>query len=176
MAEVSWIKIPTDVLECAPLKVIEGMPNSDRILTIYFKLLLDTYRTSREGIFTICKNPTIEITDGFLEAIVNKTDIKDEHDTLIKYGLIERYPCHLIVHKAWEDKRDRSTTAYKEWRTAVFERDNYKCTVCGTTKEIQAHHIKRWRDYKSLRYDVSNGVTLCRKHHLEAHKGRWNNG
>ena len=49
----------------------------------------------------------------------------------------------------------------KIWRKKVFERDNYTCTQCGKGGKLQAHHIKRWADYPELRFDVSNGQTLC---------------
>ena len=53
----------------------------------------------------------------------------------------------------------------KEWRKAVFSRDRYKCQECGKTGYLEAHHIKGWRDYPHLRFDIDNGSTLCRKCH-----------
>jgi len=80
-------------------------------------------------------------------------------------------------HWNWQDgitsdnKRVRNSTEYKLWKFAVFSRDNFKCVVCGTTKKIQAHHIKPFCDYPELRLDVDNGVTLCKKHHKKEHYG-----
>lgn len=55
---------------------------------------------------------------------------------------------------------------YVEWRKAVFTRDGFKCQMDGCKgKRIQAHHILRWVDAPQLRYDVSNGITLCNYHH-----------
>lgn len=50
---------------------------------------------------------------------------------------------------------------YKEWRTAVFVRDNHTCVLCGAKRPLNADHIKPWATHPSLRYDVSNGRTLC---------------
>ncbi len=74
---------------------------------------------------------------------------------------------------SWEKtNRDyRHCKEYEDWRKAVFERDNYTCVNCqkvGGT--LEAHHIKTFNKYPKLRYCVSNGVTLCRKCHREAHK------
>ena len=64
-----------------------------------------------------------------------------------------------------------STFEYKEWRTAVFKRDNFHCQQCtSTTNEIQAHHIKLWSRFKELRFDVDNGITLCVQCHKLEHK------
>ena len=75
------------------------------------------------------------------------------------------------VRKAPKNARDRNSKEYKEWRLAVFKRDNYKCCCCNKTgKKLNAHHIKRWSEYPSLRYDIDNGITLCESCHKAIHK------
>ena len=60
---------------------------------------------------------------------------------------------------------------YKNWRRKVFERDNYTCQICGKKGVVlNAHHIRAWQDYPSLRYFVPNGMTLCKSCHVELHK------
>lgn len=61
----------------------------------------------------------------------------------------------------------RASLRYKEWRKAVFQRDNYTCQECGDKKggNLQADHIKSFALYPEYRFDVSNGRTLCRKCH-----------
>lgn len=53
------------------------------------------------------------------------------------------------------------------WRKAVFTRDNFRCRIGGEkcSYYIEAHHILSWREYPELRFDVNNGITLCKKHH-----------
>lgn len=64
---------------------------------------------------------------------------------------------------------------YRDWRTKVFERDNYTCVECERRcgdKEIvylQAHHVRSWADYPKDRYDVKNGITFCKECHKEFH-------
>ena len=60
---------------------------------------------------------------------------------------------------------------YKEWRTAVFERDDYTCQKCGKKGgNLRAHHVEWYKGNEALRTELSNGVTLCNKHHRELHR------
>lgn len=64
----------------------------------------------------------------------------------------------------------RHTPEYKAWRLAVYKRDKWTCQDCAKhcdTKTIVAHHIKSFKEYPELRYEVDNGITLCRKCHLK---------
>lgn len=61
-----------------------------------------------------------------------------------------------------ERRRLMGQLEYKEWRTAVFKKDNYTCVFCKERGgEIQADHIKPWATHPKLRYDIKNGRTLC---------------
>ena len=56
---------------------------------------------------------------------------------------------------------------YKEFRKQVFERDNYTCQICNKRGgNLEVHHKNPWRDYPELRFDISNGQTLC----IDCHK------
>lgn len=65
---------------------------------------------------------------------------------------------------------ERWTPEHRAWRDAVFSRDNYTCQKCGERGgNLNAHHIKHWASYPDLRFDVSNGQTLCKPCHLRLH-------
>ncbi len=75
--------------------------------------------------------------------------------------------------KAQRNLNDRRKPEYLEWRDAVFKRDNYTCQKCGdnTGGNLRAHHIEPFAKYPELRFDVTNGVTLCHTcHELEHFK------
>ena len=58
--------------------------------------------------------------------------------------------------------RARNSTYYREWRLAVFERDNYICQTCGQLGGyLQSHHLESFAKNLALIFDVSNGLTLC---------------
>lgn len=64
-------------------------------------------------------------------------------------------------------ERNYNDPIYKKWRVDVGKRDGFACQWpgCGCTQRLRFHHIKRWADYPALRFEVDNGITLCKKHH-----------
>lgn len=55
---------------------------------------------------------------------------------------------------------------YKIWRKSIFEKDNYTCQMCQIRGgKLEADHIKEWCNYPKLRYEISNGRTLCKDCH-----------
>lgn len=69
-------------------------------------------------------------------------------------------------------QRERASFQSKEWSKAVRERDG-KCVDCGSTERLHAHHIVAWRKNAALRYEVSNGVSLCAPCHQQRHKNEF---
>jgi len=66
---------------------------------------------------------------------------------------------------------------YKEFVGNVLKRDNYTCQLCGARngngKKIffQVHHKIHYWENPNLKYDIDNGITLCRDCHRKSHKG-----
>jgi 5-methylcytosine-specific restriction endonuclease McrA len=53
------------------------------------------------------------------------------------------------------------------WASEVKERDGYECKKCGSKDKLEAHHIVPWKENKELKYDLANGITICRTCHLK---------
>lgn len=79
-------------------------------------------------------------------------------------------------HRPWnyrgtsskEKDRIRSSSEFKLWRDSVFQRDKFLCQMPDCDKSeryLNGHHIKKFADYPELRFEVSNGITLCKKCH-----------
>jgi len=73
--------------------------------------------------------------------------------------------------RPWERFKD---PRYVAWRNAVLERDNYVCQHCGRRcakheRGLAAHHIMAYATNPLWRYDLSNGMTLCRACHMDLH-------
>lgn len=67
-----------------------------------------------------------------------------------------------------ENIKRRNTYDYRKWRSKVIERDKV-CQMCGSNKNLEAHHIKPFSKYPDLRLCLENGITLCRKCHRKYH-------
>ena len=74
----------------------------------------------------------------------------------------------------------RNCFKYRQWRSDVFERDNYTCQICEKRGEVlNSHHIKSFKiileEYKIKTleqvnnceelWNINNGRTLCEKCH-----------
>jgi len=95
---------------------------------------------------------------------------KRERGTLLKG---EKHPSWK-GGKPWLRFKDER---YVAWRNAVLERDSYVCQDCGRQckkreRGLAAHHLKSYTDYPEFRYDIANGLTLCRMCHMTRHGRR----
>jgi|TARA_Y100000034_G_C6859607_1_gene391058 hypothetical protein len=115
------------------------------------------------------KGKTVHNTGQFKKGIHPLTQFNNGHLKPLnayKWGKRE-------MHPNWKggitpiNARIRGSVRYKQWRIAVFERDNYTCQMCNERgRELNVDHIKPFSIFKKLRFTVSNGRTLCKKCHL----------
>jgi hypothetical protein len=65
-------------------------------------------------------------------------------------------------------KKIYNSREYINWRIKVFKRDNYKCQTCNKIGGyLEAHHIKPFSLYPKLRFELNNGITLCKSCHMK---------
>lgn len=74
-----------------------------------------------------------------------------------------------------EREAGRDYNEYYNFTKEVYERDYYTCQCCGVKGgNINAHHIYSYNKYKTVRTDISNGITFCTTCHKEFHKKHGN--
>lgn len=54
----------------------------------------------------------------------------------------------------------RRSPQYYQWRKSIKERDKC-CVICGSDKQLHVDHIKPFKEYPDLRFDIENGRVLC---------------
>lgn len=93
-----------------------------------------------------------------------------EHRKKISDWMVGRYVGE--NHPNWKNgvtpknELARHSVEYKRWRKAVFERDNYTCQGCGVRGGyLEADHVKPFAFFIELRFEISNGRTLCQPCH-----------
>lgn len=83
----------------------------------------------------------------------------------------ERHPCPILLgpdHHAWRGGTStRANHVRRVTRAAV--RKAKRCSKCGETKRLQAHHIETHADAPDRRADPANLVVLCVECHAKEH-------
>ena len=65
----------------------------------------------------------------------------------------------------------RYSKDYNTWVKKTLEKHLYTCQKCFCVGgELHAHHFYPWAKYKEYRYDLNNGITLCKPCHRNVHK------
>jgi hypothetical protein len=122
---------------------------------------------------TIKHDPRNGFQKGHPNYIIEFTE---EHKR--KIGISNRKRFENKIYKTDESKIWRTRIEYKLWRKSVFERDNFTCQKCRIKGgHLHPHHILNFSQYPELRFDMDNGITLCKECHKLFHKiyGKQNN-
>jgi hypothetical protein len=70
-----------------------------------------------------------------------------------------------------ENAKIRKSYDYNVWRQAVYKRDNWTCQMCKVKQRHPiAHHQKSFNEHPELRFEIDNGITVCRSCHKKIHK------
>lgn len=66
------------------------------------------------------------------------------------------------------DRKD--DIAFIRWAKNIKIRDFFTCKICDRRGvELNAHHLNGWNWCVEERYDLDNGITLCKFHHDDFH-------
>jgi len=69
----------------------------------------------------------------------------------------------------------RSDSNHTEWARKVKVRSGHACQMCGVRDVyLESHHLNSYDIHIDERYDINNGITLCKHHHDSFHSAYGN--
>jgi predicted phage replisome organizer len=88
LADVKWIKITTDIFDDEKILLIESLPDSYAIITVWFKLLCLAGKQNNSGVFLMGRIP---YTDKMLATIfrMKETTVNMALRTFEEFGMVE---------------------------------------------------------------------------------------
>ncbi len=67
-----------------------------------------------------------------------------------------------------QNNRLKYSREHRIWRKQILTRDKFTCMDCGNnTRQMHAHHIKKFSLHPELKHDINNGICLCNKCHYK---------
>ena len=106
------------------------------------------------------------LNDKYKDAFSENYELRKKVELYEAGGKSKEY---VVVPSEDESKIvSRSDSSYLSWRTSVLKRDKI-CQCCGSSHDLEVHHIFAYKTYPHLRIDVSNGIVLCKDCHNKYH-------
>ena len=142
MAQVKWIKISTNIFDDEKILLIESLPDSYAIITVWFKLLCLAGKQNNSGVFML--NDKIAYTDKMLASIFRMNDltVKMALETFERFGMIEMMD-GVITIPNWEKHqsldRMEELKAQNRIRQSNY-RNKQKLLACNVTDNV-THNV-----------------------------------
>ena len=148
MADVKWIKITTDIFDDEKILLIESLPDSYAIITVWFKLLCLAGKQNNSGVFMMSNK--IAYTDKMLATIfrMKESTVTMALNVFSDFGMIEIVD-GVITIPNWgkhqnldqlESKKQYMRNYMKEYREkqkALTCKPNSKTNVSEADKDIE---------------------------------------
>jgi predicted phage replisome organizer len=145
MADVKWIKITTDIFDDEKILLIESLPDSYAIITVWFKLLCLAGKQNNSGVFMMGR---IAYTDKMLATIfrMKESTVSMALQTFEGFGMVEIVDGVITIpnwgkHQsldAYEKKKERDRLYQAERRAAqraIAEKSSDKSSDVASLEE-----------------------------------------
>lgn len=136
MAEVKWIKITTDIFNDEKILLIEGMPDADAVIVIWFKLLSLAGRSNSHGVLMM--NDKIAYTEDMLSMIFRRpaSTVRMALQVFEQFGMIDIID-GVITIPNWEkhqniDKMDE----IREYNRIAKQKSRAKQKALGNVNDM----------------------------------------
>ena len=168
MADVKWIKITTDIFDDEKILLIESLPDSYAIITVWFKLLCLAGKQNNSGVFMMGK---IAYTDKMLATIfrMKESTVTMALNTFEQFGMIEIID-GVITIPNWgkhqnldqlENKKEYMRNYMKEYREKqkLLTTGKTSCKTNSKTNVSQADKdIDKERDKEEEKENIYSSV------------------
>ena len=119
----------------------------------------------------------IRLRDGIIDKLKQENELlKSKLELLFKAfdfakELSTRNKTEKTSNKEKHDK-ELESKQWKKKREEVFERYGKQCVECGSTRNLQVHHLVYRKDRHLWEYNVDELIPLCKKCHEKVHKDK----
>nr|DAO66780.1 MAG TPA: replisome organizer [Caudoviricetes sp.] len=157
MAEVKWIKIVTDIFDDEKMLLIDGLPEHDAIIVIWFKLLCLAGKQNNGGVFMI--SDKIAFTDEMLATIFHRplNTVRLALNVFEKYRMIEIVDDTITIpnwskHQSLDSYERRKEndrlrqTKKRELQRALIAEKSVDCHVTSRDMSRDVTHIESEKD------------------------------
>ena len=165
MAEITWIKLKTDMFENEKIKLIEALPDSDTIIVVWVKLLAAAGKANSNGFIMLTENIPMNVEE--MATIFNRplNTVRLALETFKRYGMIE-VKNEAIRIKNWEnhqniDGMERVRLQNRERKRKQREKE----------KQIQLSHVPS-RDSHATDLDSDSELDLDKEKDKDLDKTR----
>jgi len=155
-SDIKWIKIVTDLFDDEKIQLIEALPESDTVITIWFKLLCLAGKCNNSGLLTIMDK--IPYTENMLAHIFRRKEssVHQALEIFVSFGMIEVIDGVYVIHN-WEKHQeiDKLEQIREKTRNRVAEyRERQKLALEDKTSKIK-------QETKKCNVTVTENVTQC---------------
>lgn len=169
MADVKWIKITTDIFDDEKILLIESLPDSYAIITVWFKLLCLAGKQNNSGVFMM--NNQMPYTDNMLSTIfrMKEATVTMALQTFQQFGMVEIIDGVITIpnwnkHQsldAYEKKKARDRLYQAERRAAqkaLIEKSSDKSSDIAFSEEDKEEDKEKERDKEEDKEKDKNNI------------------
>lgn len=149
MSDVKWIKICTTIFEDEKMLLIDGLPKSDTLLIIWFKLLCLAGKINNGGVFLL--NDDIPYSIEMLSKIFRrkKSVVENAINVFQEYGMVEIIDGVITIPNWGKHQNLDSIEKKKEYMKGYMQeyRSKQKSKVCKTNRKTNVSRTDK-EEYK----------------------------
>lgn len=167
MADVKWIKITTDIFDDEKILLIEGLPDSYAIITVWFKLLCLAGKQNNNGVFMMGRIP---YTNQMLATIfrMKESIVTMALEVFSNFGMVEIVE-GVITIPNWNKHQTLDAYDKKKERDRLYQakrRAAQKALITGESSDNSSDIVfteEEREEEKEREEDFSSFIHSCKK-------------